>query len=330
MKLLYSIIGLLLIAAPAYALDPIVRPPVYGPELVSVGNLNAWSGGTPTGWTEQNLGTGTIDEETTNVHTAGVSAAKIVTGDSNSIRCFPTTLSLAASTTYRLDFWCRGDGTYSPRYGVYRGSYLVAINTDTGVTGTTYTLISTNFTNTTAGICNLFMQGSATSGAVVYFDDVSLKVITTAGILGGGWESWNSATDSVSWTESLAGTTTIAKTTLAANVYHGSSSASIVVDAGGDKGALQLPTALTVGWRYGYTIYGKAASGTPTLKVGTAANAKSHTLSTDWAAYTGVFAANSTAFEVSCATGSATIYVDSVTVTPLGVGGAKIIGGGIL
>ncbi len=76
-----------------------------------------------------------------------------------------------------LQFWTRGDGTYAGRYVVWDTTHGAAIiaATSTGVTGTTYTLVSADFA-TPAGCTEILVMlyCPATNAGIAYFDDVAL------------------------------------------------------------------------------------------------------------------------------------------------------------
>lgn len=174
------------------AFSNIIQPTTYGADSLTNGNLDAWTTGDPDGWTKSNLGTGAIDEETTIVNTTGVGvgAARITTGDNNVIRLLQVKAALAAGT-YRYSFWTRGDGTYGGRYKVLGSTTgdLVGLS-NTNVNGTNYTLVVADFVVPSAQDVTLYLYGNATSGAVIYFDDISLKAVTTPAINNGGFENW--------------------------------------------------------------------------------------------------------------------------------------------
>jgi len=174
-----------------FSASPIISPTVYGSELLTNGNLDSWASDTNlNNWYEDNLGTGAIAREATDVHTAAGNALKITTGDNANIREYFDTATLAAGA-YRLSFWTHGDSTNGSRYRVYGSSSgdIVGV-ANSNVTGTNYTLVTVDFTNPQSQVIEIFLYGNATSGAVVYFDDISLKAITTAAVNNGGFESW--------------------------------------------------------------------------------------------------------------------------------------------
>jgi hypothetical protein len=250
----------------------IIAPATFGTEKLTNGTLDAWTTGAPDGWTEQNLGTGAIDEETTEVYTAGGSSAKITTGDSASIR-FYQTFTTVSGLTYRLSYWTCGDGTHSIRHSVYSNEYLVTI-TDSEVTGTEWQLITVDFVANTAS-ATIFLTGSATLGAVVYVDDVSLKQYTP-GTLNGGFEEWTDVTrtqlvansgfdsDTTDWTDIRSATS--------ASVAGGVDGNCMELTNGADYGGTHQGITTTVGAVYRLTIWHKNGTGLGIFKIGTTAD----------------------------------------------------------
>jgi len=87
--------------------------------------------------------------------------------------------SVTGSTTYYYSFWTRGDGTNAGMYGIYGlgGATGYLVNPiSTGVTGTSYQLVSGSFTTNTGNTSVQFIfGGAALNGAIAYFDDISIK-----------------------------------------------------------------------------------------------------------------------------------------------------------
>ena len=174
----------------------VIAPATFGSELLANGDLNDWTGGVCDGWAENSLGTGSVDEEPTIVHTSGGSSTKITTGDLSAINQRQVNIAVEASTSYRFAYWTRGDGTYDGSHRVYdetNAANIVDI-TSNGVTGTEWQLVTVDFT--TPATCNtifISLGGNGAVGAATYFDDVSLKQYTP-GTLNGGLEEWTDVT----------------------------------------------------------------------------------------------------------------------------------------
>lgn len=169
----------------------IIQPTTYGSELLTNGGFEtAGTGGADVfgTWAEDATG-GAIADEGTDVH-GGSHAAKLT--NSTGGPYISNTITVSASTNYRLSFWTHGDGSVAGRYGIYNFStpgWLTAV-TSTTVAGTNYTLRSYDFT-TPAGCTSIaiYMLAPETAGYAL-FDDVSLKAVTTAALNNGGFESW--------------------------------------------------------------------------------------------------------------------------------------------
>lgn len=126
-------------------------------------------------WT-QTAGNGAIAIETSSVH-AGAKAVKITAGSLFNTNIYSEDVYVIPGTTYDLSFWTRGDGTYDGRYGVYNvtASSWITSATSTGVTGTSYTEVTTTFT-APAGCykVRLYLWCPSTNGGIAYFDDCSI------------------------------------------------------------------------------------------------------------------------------------------------------------
>ncbi|MFA6509515.1 MAG: LamG-like jellyroll fold domain-containing protein [Candidatus Peribacteraceae bacterium] len=301
----------------------IIAPPVYGSELLTNGGFEtAGAGGADVfgTWTD-NVDDGAIDDETTLVQGGG-HAAKLTRNTSG-----PTVtqdVAVTAGAIYRFSFWTRGDGTNAGRYYVYdatNGVYIGAI-TQTGITSTAYTLFTYDFTAPTGCTSvRVSVIAPTANGGIAYFDDVSLKQITTAAINNGGFEDWTTATDAGTWTESVSGTSTVNREDTAP--YHGTYAARLDVDASGNLATVRQYT-LTLNKLYNHSFYAKSLSGTPSVRTGTygASSAvphafQTHTFSTAYSNYTGTFrASGGTQFGFTpVGTASNSIYIDSVTLT---------------
>lgn len=154
-----------------------------GSEVVSnPGFETAGSGGSDVwmNWVESS--SGGVDE-TTLVH-SGYHAAKFTSPGINWFTPQASeTITVTPSQKYQLSFWTRGDGTHAGNYAILdstHGSYLNSSGggLTTSIAGTTYTQVATTFT-APAGCTavTLFLVPANVSGAVAYFDDVSIKPI---------------------------------------------------------------------------------------------------------------------------------------------------------
>ncbi len=127
-------------------------------------------------------------------------------------------------------------------------------------------------------------------------------------IRNGGFETAGAGgTDAVgSWTEVLGGTSTITRDT---GVFDtGVASARLNIDSAGNFAILDN-NVLVGGRQYRYSIRAKSAVAGAYLSVGAG-----HTLTTEWATYTGTITAASTVFRVFSSTANAVVYLDSIAV----------------
>ncbi|MDD5026842.1 MAG: carbohydrate binding domain-containing protein, partial [Candidatus Peribacteraceae bacterium] len=174
----------------------IIAPPVYGSELLTNGDFETvTSVGPPANfgtWSET-VSDGNIETETTAIH-AGTYSAKITSGATTgqtgariSQDVVPT-----AGATYRFSFWTRGDGTNAGRFRIYNGGVGdIVSTTSTNISGTNFQLVTVDFAAPAGSISiSAILFAGASEGAIAYFDDVSLKQITTASINNGGFEDW--------------------------------------------------------------------------------------------------------------------------------------------
>lgn len=153
---------------------------VYTPgfETLGAGGADIW-----TPWVE-NAGTGTVTNETTQVH-GGAHAAKLLSGSSQNtyVRTLGSggVVAVIPGKTYSYSFWTRGDGTNAGRYWIqdYTNNANIVALTTTGITGATYTQFSGTFT-APAGcyIVMFYLYGPAVNGGYAYFDDVSVRLAT--------------------------------------------------------------------------------------------------------------------------------------------------------
>ena len=139
-----------------------------GFEISGSPNWNAW---------QENAGTGSIANESTNVH-AGIGAARLTGGNENDT-LISQTFSVIPGSRYRLEFYTRGDATNAGQLSVYGSApfsdYIIAITT-TGVPEVNYSGLQSYFfvpANCTEII--LQFRSPSAEGGIAYFDDVSLE-----------------------------------------------------------------------------------------------------------------------------------------------------------
>lgn len=149
-------------------------------EKLSNTGFETLGGGSPdvfASWTEVFGGTGSINDETTNVHT-GSHACRADSGDAVSNTYVYQTRTVGSEHKYWLRFYTRGDGTNDGDYAVYdvtNAAYIIS-QTATGVTGTTYTLVAVWF-KTPANCVSIqieFYAPIGVSSASAYYDNASM------------------------------------------------------------------------------------------------------------------------------------------------------------
>ena len=131
-------------------------------------------------WTEL-AGTGVIADEQSVVN-SGSHAAKLTDVSGSDPVLYSQKSGLTAGQEYKLTFYTRGDGANSSIFYVWDGinNAYIKSSISTGITGTSYQLVTSYFTIPTN--CTAITFGFRTptvSGAVVYIDDVSLKLVTS-------------------------------------------------------------------------------------------------------------------------------------------------------
>jgi uncharacterized membrane protein len=137
----------------------------------------------------------------------------------------------------------------------------------------------------------------------------------------GGLETWASATNLTSWTESVAGTSTVNQET--SSVHGGSNAARLDVDSSGSSVFISQNAATNGTW---YQLVGWAKNSTTgkSFSLGTAANpwavVKNLVLTTAYAQYTVADRATAAGLVISRSSGlsaSSSIYLDDLTLYPL-------------
>ena len=97
--------------------------------------------------------------------------------------------------------------------------------------------------------------------------------------------------------------------------YAGAYACRLDVDSSGSYVGVNQSGIFSVGKLYSYSFYARAASGTPTINVGSQVVSYSHTLSTSYAPYSGTLRADGALFEIKRGTApNNSLYLDSVTI----------------
>ena len=149
----------------------------YCGELLSnAGFETAGTGGADifASWTET-AGDGAVADETGSKH-AGAHAVKLTAGATSNTTVYQA-VTVRPGFTYDLTFYTRGDGTHDGKYSIYDATNAANIvaATDTGVTGTSYTLVTKQFTAPAGCVSVRITLGCPVeNGGVAYFDDASV------------------------------------------------------------------------------------------------------------------------------------------------------------
>ena len=161
-------------------LDGIGAATVSNPgfEIAGAGGADVWAN-----WEE--IGHGTIEDETSIVH-GGSHAAKFTIVDIGHTCGVRQDITVVASTAYILKVWTRGDGTNAGRYTILDNTndqFIGGVNS-TGITEANYGLMTKTFT-TPVGCVSIRIDFyvPAITGAYCYFDDVSLRTIPDIGMI---------------------------------------------------------------------------------------------------------------------------------------------------
>lgn len=91
-------------------------------------------------------------------------------------------IGAAAAGNYVLQFWTRGDGTNAGRYRVLEAGAADPIaTTSTGITGTTWSVVSAPFVVTGVGAVTVQLRDPAAASSECWFDDVLITAAITYG-----------------------------------------------------------------------------------------------------------------------------------------------------
>jgi len=158
---------------------------------------------------------------------------------------------------------------------------------------------------------NTYLRGSVAIGQGT---EVGTHIINST-TRNGGFETAGAGGADVfaNWTESKAGTSTINDETV--DVYEGSHACRFDVDASNSNANVYQANIVTVGRRYRISLYAKANSGTPTIKIVGLTQYASFTLTTSYAKYTADFTADGNTVNIQRnSAASKSIYIDKVDI----------------
>lgn len=170
--------------------NKIIYESALGSELgLNIGFESA-GGGDPdffADWVED-AGNGAIADEGSLVHT-GSHAAKLTAGNLYNTFVRTPNINTTVGDHIKLGFYCRADGGGgSPRCRIWdvTGASWITSLIVSGITGTTYTLFETCFTMP-AGCSQfrVYLYCIDVVGSIAYFDDITIKQITSAALANG-------------------------------------------------------------------------------------------------------------------------------------------------
>ena len=152
------------------------------PELALNGGFEIAGGGGADVFAEwvETVSDGAITADTTYIH-SGAKSAKLTTGAGKDT-LMKLDVTVEPLKTYRISFWTAGDGTREGRYAVldktHGNANLIAL-VSTGIKNAIMTPFSNTF-STPAGCVTItvVVRCSTTVGRNVYFDDVSIKLVS--------------------------------------------------------------------------------------------------------------------------------------------------------
>jgi len=158
--------------------------PTFGSELLlNPGFETAGAGGADVfaNWIES-AGNGTIAATSTAGEFRTGQAVKLTAGASRNTFEQQNISGITAGLTYRLNFWTRGNGSVSGRFGVYDSSNSVFIRAtaSSGVTSSTFTEVTYDFAAPTGCTAlRIYFYCPDTNAAFACFDDASLRTVST-------------------------------------------------------------------------------------------------------------------------------------------------------
>ena len=158
-------------------LDEQVGADTLGAELVSNPGFETAGGGGADVWASwgETASDGAIANEVVEVH-GGADAAKLTQGASVATQLYSNGPVTVIGKLYEVSFWARGDGATAGQYSV-GGNGIIQVTT--GIPGAVYTKVINYFVATTTGSHRLYLKPGGTNGDIAYFDDISIKEVTS-------------------------------------------------------------------------------------------------------------------------------------------------------
>lgn len=153
------------------------------------GTQDGGADGTFSGWTLSGTGSGDIAEPTATIFGSGTNAVKMTRGNDGCLLFQNATVT--PGSVYRLQLYCRGDGTADGRVNIYdytNSADIMAVAA-TGVTGTSYTVKNYMFTAPADCVtARVYLYTNAAGSC--YWDHVTLREVTVDS-LPTAWSSCN-------------------------------------------------------------------------------------------------------------------------------------------
>ena len=154
----------------------------------------------------ETAGDGAIADETVLVH-SGSHAAKLTAGataNTNIYDNLSTVGDIVPGSIYQWPFWTRGDGTNAGFYRLFdvTNAAWITAKTTTGVSGTSYQLVTVTFT--APALCTrvgIYFWCPAVNGGIAYFDDVSVKAVNPFNGAEGTLLIWAKVSGAGVWTD---------------------------------------------------------------------------------------------------------------------------------
>ena len=220
----------------------------------------------------------------------------------------PTTCIVSST-----DFSVTSGAVYRIRYTVTRSSGTLFVGVLSSPTGSSIGYLVSHSSSATV---DTYFKATATDATATLLLNVTNSAASDWTIDNVSIQQVPSNADT--WTEAVAGSSLIYREDTAP--YHGSHALAMQVDGANSATSVGITSLLTVGKLYSVSAYAKAASGTPTFKIGDGATSDlfggAKTLTTSYAAYTGTGRPTNTGLYIArSAATSNTIFLDSITLT---------------
>jgi hypothetical protein len=292
-----------------------------GINLISNGNMESASSGSPTGWTVDG-GVTAADAETANIFADARSQKLTTSGNAQGIL---QTITVTPSTNYTLSGWLKSDGTNAVGIGLYdnnNSNYIVNMASGSGasITSSNWTYISYAFvTPSNCNSINILVRTNTAVASVFYTDNISIvpNLVTN-----GGMEGTYSGGLAPGWLSYVTGgTPTLAQESTI--IHSGSASQKVVADTS-NEGVRSTLYSVTGGQNYLVTYWLYISSGAVRTNIYFGGNPDKQIITSttgSWQKVSWVINASASTTGGQVLLGSynaaATFYLDDVSVIPL-------------